>query len=85
VTNHDVLRLVEESNFTEVHHALLACVNAAGLPPEVVALARKLSAEIRNRCMQLSANRATDGSPEVFRLEALLRDVVQISGEGFYG
>jgi hypothetical protein len=72
VTDQDVLRLIEDMNFAEAHHALLA-------------RAVKLSAKIRNQCMLLSANRATDGSPEVFRLEALLRDVIQISGEGFYG
>jgi hypothetical protein len=85
MTNREISRLIEDGHFDQAFSELSSLISAASLNAELLALSRLLSKEIRHKCMALSCNKATDGSPEVFQLEALLREVIKINGEGIYG
>ena len=50
-----------------------------------LSLSRKLSRVLRSECMDLASNKATDGSLKAMELEALLRAVIRLNGEGIYG
>lgn len=85
MVKHEVSNLIDHGDFESAYRALNSLIASTSLNSELLALSRLLSKEIRNKCMELSSNRATDGSPEVFQLEALLREVIKINGEGIYG
>jgi hypothetical protein len=85
MTNHEISQLIDSGNFEQAYKKLNSCISVASLNPELLALSRRLSNEIRHKCMALSCNKATDGSAEVFQLEALLHEVIKINGEGIYG
>lgn len=81
----NIEQMTENGQFELAYREISSQIGMTYLNPELLSLSRQLSSSIRNRCMDLSCSRATDGSPEVFELEALLRKVIQINGEGIYG
>ena len=83
--NNDILLLIEGGNFEQAYKQLQTAISTTSLTPELLALSRKLSMEIRQECMTLACNKATDGSPKAFELDALLLEVIKINGEGIYG
>lgn len=83
--NEQIHQLIEGKDFYEANVKLKNRIKESSLTPDLLALSRQLSSSIRSRCMELSSSRATDGSPEALRLEALLLEVIQINKEGIYG
>ncbi len=64
---------------------LLVGLHESSEDGELLRLSHVLSARLRSRCMDLANNKATDGSAEAFEMEALLRRIIAINGEGIYG
>ena len=51
----------------------------------VIDALKEVTAVLRQRCMDLASNKATEFSPELTEKEALLRRINQLTGEGMYG
>ncbi len=85
MANSEISQLIDDGNFEQAYCELISCIAKTSLSPEMLTLSSRLSKEVRYKCLLLSSNKATDGSPEVFKLEALLREIIKINGEGFYG
>lgn len=83
--NQKIVQLTEDGDFHGAYAELRDRLAERPLNVALLDSSRKLSAGIRRRCMELSTNRATDGSLEVTRLEELLLEVIKINKEGIYG
>ena len=51
----------------------------------VIGALKEVTAVLRQRCMDLASNKATEFSPELKEKETLLRRINQLTGEGMYG
>lgn len=81
----EIKRLIDAGHFADAYERLASALGHAPNSEELMAASRVLSARIRSKCIDLACNRATDGSPQAVELEALLRKVITINGEGLYG
>ena len=81
----DVEQLIASGRFEEAFDWLLSRLNQAPGSENLLRISRVLSSRVRSKCIDLSCNKATDGSREHLALEALLRKIIEVNGEGFYG
>ena len=72
--------LIESSQFLAAYNALASELERTPSSKELLNISRLLSGKIRSKCMDLASSKASDGS-----LEALLRKVIKLNGEGVYG
>lgn len=81
----EIKLLIENSQFLASYNALASELGRAPSSKELFDVSHLLSGKIRSKCMDLACNKATDGSREAMELEALLRKVIKLNGEGIYG
>ena len=76
--------LIAAGRFEDAFDQLLSELRRAPGSEDLLRIARALSSRVRSRCIDLACNKATDGSREHLALEALLRRIIEVTGEGFY-
>ncbi len=77
--------LIEQGQFIGAYELLINELSENPKSVAVVEISKKLSAQVRSRCMDLACNKATEMSAETHECEALLRLIIKLNGETIYG
>ncbi len=78
-------RWIETGSFIQAYHALLLGLEAAPGDAALLAGSSRLASVLRSRGWSLGSSKATEQSEELHEIEALLRLVLRLTGEGLYG
>lgn len=79
-----IQRHIDRGEYVCAYESILSGLDKAPETAVFLSLSRELSRVLRSECMGLACNKATDGSLRAMELEALLRAVIRINGEGIY-
>jgi hypothetical protein len=79
------LRHIDRGEYTCAYERILSGLDRTPGNVNLIAASRQLSSALRSECIGLASNKRTDGSLLAMELEALLRAVIRINGEGIYG
>jgi hypothetical protein len=80
-----IQRHIDRGEYLCAYESILSGFDKAPKSAVFLSLSCELSRVLRSECMGLASNKATDGSLRAMELEALLRAVVRLNGEGIYG
>jgi hypothetical protein len=80
-----IQRHIDRGEYVCAYESILSGFDEAPKSAAFLSLSCELSRALRSECMRLASNKATDGSLSAGELEALLRAVIRLNGEGIYG
>ena len=78
-------RWIDAGAFIQAYRALLLGLEAAPRDDVLLAMSSRLASALRSRGWSLGSSKATEQSEELHEIEALLRLVLRLNGEGLYG
>ena len=76
---------IDAGSFVQAYRALLLGLEAAPRDDVLLAMSSRLASALRSRGWSLGSSKATEQSEELHEIEALLRLVLRLNGEGLYG
>lgn len=76
---------IETGSFIQAYRALLLGLEACPGDGALLAASSRLASALRSRGWSLGSSKATEQSEELHEIEALLRLVLRLNGEGVYG
>ena len=80
-----LLRYIETSQFIRAYEIIFNELTENPENNRAIEISKLLSSKIRNKCIELGSNKATEMTPIAYETEALLRIVIKLNGEGVYG
>ena len=78
-------RCIGPGSFIQAYRALLLGLEACPGDGALLAASNRLASALRSRGWSLGSSKATEQSEELHEIEALLRLVLRLNGEGLYG